>query len=157
MNKTAKTSEDRTGHFRVLGGRSTKAGVEKKPKSFNFISGMVVTVALVLIACFALYPVGQNYYKSYRAGQRIQAEYQAVSDRNSTIQDEITYLNTDTGVEDSARSQFGYVMPGENAVSVTDAGSTSNMTTLPTQIKSGSVRAPDTWYTKILDKVFQVG
>lgn len=143
-------------HLGLIGRKdSGKAKVHKH--SFESVARTVVILALVFIACFAIYPVAQNYYKSTRNEAKLQAEYQAVSNRNAAIQQEIDYLSTNQGVEDSARSQFGYVMPGENAVTVSDVGNVTSSTALPTSVKTGSVKAPDTWYTKILDVIFQVG
>lgn len=115
-----------------------------------------VIAALMLVAVFALYPVARNYYQNLREQARLDAEYQALVERNATIQDEIDYLNTDQGVEDAARTQFDYVMPGEHVAVVPDAGSTTSSTSLPAPVRHEEVEVPSTWYTPFLDTLFGV-
>ena len=126
------------------------------PRAARMLSLSVVVAVLLLVAFITLLPVGRTYYQNYRHEQNMQAEAAALEERNATIQEQVDYLNTAQGVEDSARAQFGYVLPGEDSAIVTDAGDVSTTSKLPASIKPGSVQAQKTWYTDILDALFQV-
>lgn len=125
------------------------------PRRHKVLLGVATVFVLLIFSGALIYPSAQEYYKTVRAEDKLQAEYDAISARNDQLQSNIDNLNTDAGIEDQAR-QYGYVQPGENAVSVTNSGETSQTTVVPESVDTEDVKAPDTWYTKILDKVFGV-
>ncbi|MCI2242782.1 FtsB family cell division protein [Adlercreutzia faecimuris] len=110
--------------------------------------------ACLVLTCVFLYPPAQQYYQELRERDRLQAEYAAIQQRNDAIQREVDYLSGDAGVEDKARSEFGWVKAGERSVSVSgiDVQKESNFTA---NIVPGEVPAPDTWYS-FLDPLFGV-
>ena len=99
-------------------------------------------------------PVGSAAL-SVRARKR-QAEYDAVSSRNQAIQHEVDALQTDAGIEDRARQEFGWSYVGEYAVKVSGLGVNTSESSFEANIVSGSVKAPETWYSRILDPLFGV-
>lgn len=116
---------------------------------------MLIVCLIIFAAGLFIYPVTCQYYQSMRSQAQLEAEYAALQERNGTLQEQISYLGTDQGVEDYARDEFGYVFEGENAVTVGDAGPTESLTSAPPSVKTGSVSAPDTWYSGVLDFVFR--
>lgn len=120
-----------------------------------FIASVAVASCLVL-TCLFLYPVAQQYYHSVRELDRLQAEYAAVEARNSAIKAEADQLATDAGVQDKARSEFGWVAKGENAVNVYGLDVEPKSGTVNANIPPGSIEAPTTWYSPVLDAIFGV-
>jgi cell division protein FtsB len=113
--------------------------------------------ACLILACAFVYPSAKDAYTAIRNQDQAQAEYQAILSRNDEIQNRINLLKTDEGMEDLARSEYGYVYANENAVKVIGLGSQSIAADAENQtaaIASGSVPAPDTWYSPFLDKFF---
>lgn len=121
--------------------------------------GIVAFVA-VAFAVVMLYPSCQNYYNETRQLQQLEAEYDALQSYNAQMQSQVNYLNTDEGIEDYARSELGWIRPGEHVVSVEGVTSTSDNTRSNNRayaIPAGSIAAPDTWYSGILDVIFGYG
>ena len=130
------------------GGRRLSKGVA---------ASLVVTVCLVF-SCAFLYTPAQQYYQELRERDRLQAEYDAVQQRNDAIQSEVDFLSTDAGIEDRAHEEFGWVKEDETSGSVTglDADDGDDASGFTANIVPGSVKAPDTWYSGILDPLFGV-
>ncbi len=122
----------------------------------KFITGAAFMLCLVLTCGFLYTPV-QQFYHSVRERDRLQAEYVALEQRNESLQSEVKSLTTDSGVQDRAREQFGWVSQGEQAGAVkglsSDEEESSNFTA---NIVPGSVPAPETWYSPVLDALFGV-
>jgi cell division protein FtsB len=118
-----------------------------------------VTVAVILcfaVAAFILYPVTHEFYMAKRQNDRLNAEYQAVLERNEKIQEEIDQLDTPEGVADRAREKFGWVQEGEQAVNITGLPILDSTTELPEVVLPGSVDAEGDWLTVFLDEFFGV-
>lgn len=119
-------------------------------------------VCAIIIACFAfavssVYPDAQAYYLQMRANDQAAAEYQAILERNEELANHVTALQTDEGMEELAHESFGWVREGENSVSVLGEGTSDISADAKDQtsaIAEGSVPAPETWYSPILDPVF---
>ncbi len=113
--------------------------------------------ACVVFSCALLYPAAQQYYVALRQDAQAQAEYNAVAEHNQGLQSQIDALSTDEGIEDYARTEYGWVKDGENAVVVSDvsddsaANAAEQRTNMPSK---GSVPAPTTWYSDALDALF---
>lgn len=101
-----------------------------------------------------LYPVAKDYFEVHYAVAQLEAEFDAVSQRNDTIEKQIQWLQTDEGVEYRAREAYGWVKEGESVLNVTGADSTSTSTVLPTAVPTGSVQAESTWVDNLVKKVF---
>lgn len=91
-----------------------------------------------------------------RECDRLQAEYEAIENRNAAIQEEIDALATDEGLEDRAREELGWSKTGEHAVTVYGLGDGEGETAFSANIVAGSVEAPETWYSRWLDPLFGV-
>ena len=120
---------------------------------------MAVSLACVeclVLTCVFLYPTAKQCYVTMRECDRLQAEYEAIENRNAAIQAEVDALSTQEGVEDRAREEFGWVKTGEHAVNVRGLDVGEDESTFRANIVPGSVKAPETWYSKWLDPLFGV-
>ncbi len=114
---------------------------------------LAVFVVSVLIVGVVLYPIGCTYYQAMRQEQQLQAVLDAVNERNQSIQDENDELETDEGIENQAREEYGWVKEGEHATVVTNGG--DNSAEMPSQVDESQIEPPHTWYYDILDVIFQ--
>lgn len=119
------------------------------------LASLTVIVGLVF-SCIFLYPSAQQYYLSVRAHAQAEAEYDAVIARNEGIESQVNSLSSDEGIEDRARSEYGWVKEGENAVTVKGLDYEEDEVTYKKSVPSGSVEAPQTWYSPFLDFIFGV-
>lgn len=139
---------------RGASGRAGKAG-----KSASSAIGRIAVAAGCAVCAAAvmlfLYPTAQQVYIESREESRLQAEYDALTQRNEAMQERIDYLKTDEGIQDVARTQLGWVKEGETAV-VVEGLETSDEedSVVNIQIASGSIPAPQTWYSSVLDALF---
>ncbi len=139
---------------------STADGDGKAKKLRSKTASRIVIAAGCLVCILAvglfLYPTAKQVYLESREEDRLQAEYDALLARNNQMQENIDYLQTDEGIQDAARKQLGWVKEGETAVVVEglpdDSG--EEQSGVNVQIMSGSVPAPETWYSPVLDVVF---
>lgn len=136
---------------RTRGGDSQKAAARLVRKPW-FIATAVTAFCLVFTVSF-LYPSAAQLYHSVRERDQLQAEYAAIEQRNDSIQASVDALSTDAGVEDRAHQEFGWVSKGENAVTVYGLD-LDNDSTFTASIVPGSIPAPETWYSKLLDPIF---
>ena len=137
--------------------RCTRGGDSQKPASRLvrkpwFIATAVTAFCLVFTVSF-LYPSAAQLYHSVRERDQLQAEYAAIEQRNDSIQATVDALSTDAGVEDRAHQEFGWVSKGENAVTVYGLDLDDD-STFTASIVPGSIPAPETWYSKLLDPIF---
>lgn len=122
--------------------------------------GRVFYLLVGLVACIAvfmafLYPSVQDYYIALRDQAKSQAEYAALQNHQAQLQQDVDYLSSDEGVEDAVRAKYGWVYPSENSVLVQGVQSESDFDgTSVGAIPSGSVPAPETWYSGFLDQFF---
>lgn len=149
QNGTSTTSRNSAS----LGVLSRLTAWKSSPK---FAASAAVVVCLAL-SCWFLYTPAQQFYQSSREHDRLQAEYAAIEQRNASLQSEVDTLGTEAGVEDRARQQFGWVKPGE------ETGTVKGLSEQPDEVSSftanivpGSIPAPKTWYSPLLDAVFGV-
>lgn len=136
---------------RTRGGDSQKAAARLVRKPW-FIATAVAAFCLVFTVSF-LYPSAAQLYHSVRERDQLQAEYAAIEQRNDSIQASVDALSTDAGVEDRAHQEFGWVSKGENAVTVYGLDLDDD-STFTASIVPGSIPAPETWYSKLLDPIF---
>lgn len=132
--------------------RKQKAPRNPQSRRIAAIVGCIVLFAIVM-----LYPVGQHFYGVMRTEQRLQAQLDAVNERNEAVKAENDALQTEEGVENQAHSDLGWVKEGEEAAVVTNAqGTVDNASRLPEHLDVESITAPQTWYYSILDTIFFV-
>lgn len=121
--------------------------------------GRIALIAIIVVVVFSLlliYPSAREYYISCRQRDQLQAELEAVQQRNDQMQQQVDALNTNEGIEDQARSELNWTRPGEVSVTVEGVDKDYAHGTLPDAIEPGSVEAPEYWYTRILDFIFNV-
>lgn len=122
-------------------------------KKLIIVGGILLCL---IVSVVSLYPALRSYYLAYRVNEQLLQELAVVEGRNNQIREQIAYLNTKEGIADRARERFGWVPEGERAVNITGLDITDSTTVLPASIVAGSVAAPDTWWTQILDVLFAV-
>lgn len=134
-----------------------------KAKGGGFGSALwskVLMAAGAVVACFVLtgallYPTAQQYYLSVREHDQVVAELDAVRARNQELAQRVQSLGTAEGIQERAHEEYGWVLPGENSVYVqgVNDGSASG-SSVAANVVPGSVKAPETWYSPFLDKLF---
>lgn len=98
--------------------------------------------AVAVAALFSLFvfPV-RDYVAQSQTLERKISEFDALAEANEQLQNEVNDLSTVEGIRNAARTQLGYVLPGEARISL------APMPELPTTL-------PDTWpYTLVTDIV----
>lgn len=131
------------------------SGVSLNPRSPKFLASLMVAACLAL-SCVFLYPTAKQYYVAVRQHDQLQAEYEALQQRNATIKSEVDSLSTDAGIEDRARREFGWVKADEHAANVYGLDTDEDDSTYNKAITPGSVETPETWYSPVLDAVFGI-
>lgn len=119
------------------------------------VAALSVTACLVIAGMF-MYPAAKQYYTEMRHLDKVNAEYQAVTDRNADLAATRDYLQSETGIEEMAHEKYGWVNEGEHSVLVYGLPDDGTMADTNLYIKRGSVSAPETWYSVILDPLFGV-
>ena len=125
-------------------------------QSRRFVICSAVAVCLIAAGVFLYSPL-KNYYCNVREHDRLALEYQAVTDRNDKLQSEVNSLQTDDGVKARAHEQLGWVEKGEESANVTGLNledSSSDGEVVVANVSSDSIKAPATWYSPLLDRVF---
>ena len=116
---------------------------------------LLATAVFLVAATWLLYPAARDYYTAVREQERTIAAFDMARQRNEVLEQDVAALSTQAGVEDRMREQYGWVKQGENAVTVTglndDASVPTHIADLPAV---NSVKAPDTWYSPVLDRLF---
>lgn len=138
-------------------------------KGFNFsLSGLInmksspvfmvlsAVVACLVFTCVFLYPTAQLYYQEVRENARLEAEYAAIEQRNESLDETVSALQTDAGVEDAARQNYGWIYEGEQTATVAGLNIDEDEDSFIARVVSGSVEAPETWYSPFLDTLFGV-
>jgi cell division protein FtsB len=79
--------------------------------------GVIAILALV-VALFIL-PVRTWFHQRELLSVR-QTEYAGYEDTNEALQDQVTYLKTDAGLQEAIRTQLGYLHPNERRIPMMD-------------------------------------
>lgn len=114
---------------------------------------LIVFAIAVGIVGAVMYPIGCTYYQALRQEQQLQAVLDAVNQRNDSIQSKNDELQTDEGIENQARQEYGWVKEDEHATVITN--SADNAAEMPSQVDETKIEPPHTWYYDILDVIFQ--
>lgn len=116
----------------------------------------LLAVLIVLAGGFAfLFEPAKQCYTEGRKYDQLLAEYAAVQEHNEIIRSEVEFLSTKNGVEDRAREEFGWVKSDEQAGRVAGV-EVEEDSTFAANVVPGSVPAPETWYSGVLDPLFGV-
>ncbi len=105
----------------------------------RILMGVGITVFLTaLLATLFVLPL-RDYFPQNAAMAQKKTQFEALADANEQLQIDINRLNTTDGVVAAARSELGYVFPGEQRIQLLA------MPALPTTL-------PTTWpYTLVSD------
>lgn len=133
--------------------RAASSSLKRRRSVPTALYAVVAAVACLAFACVLVYPAARDYYVSMRTTAQQQAEYDALVARSDAIQSEVDRLSTSEGIEDEATKELGWVKEGENAVYVNGLDA-SDSEAVYADVIAGSVPAPDTWYSGILDPIF---
>lgn len=126
----------------------TRGVVRPTPEQARFSSnrGVIWTlrivgagVLLAAVASLVVFPV-RDYVAQSATLERKISELEALADANEQLVNEVNELATTEGTRNAARSQLGYVLPGEQRMSLTP------MPALPTTL-------PDTWPYTIISSI----
>lgn len=102
--------------------------------TLGLVVGISATFSLVV------FPVRDFFTQRSKVAEKT-AEFEALADANEALQIEINKLSTPEGIRHAAREQLGYVLPGEQRLSLV------KMPDLPTEL-------PNMWpYTLVTDIV----
>lgn len=106
---------------------------------------LCIAVGVLVAAALLLYGPAATYYRAWRAGLDLQAQYDALAQSNDQIQQQNDALLTRKGIEEEARRR-GYVGAGETGVVVEG---------LPDDSASSSDATPEyPWYVGVGDVIF---
>lgn len=106
---------------------------------------LCIAVGVLVAAALLLYGPAATYYRAWRAGLDLQAQYDALAQSNDQIQQQNDALLTREGIEEEARRR-GYVGAGETGVVVEG---------LPDDSASSSDATPEyPWYVGVGDVIF---
>lgn len=106
---------------------------------------LCIVVGVLVAAAVLLYGPAATYYRAWRAGLDLQAQYDALAQSNDQIQQQNDALLTREGIEEEARRR-GYVGAGETGVVVEG---------LPDDSTSSSDATPEyPWYVGVGDVIF---
>jgi len=95
-------------------------------------------VVLAFLLAVVVFPVRDYFIQSSMLSTKT-AELAALADANEELQNEVNALNTPEGTRNAARDQLGYVLPGEQRITLLPP------VALPTDL-------PDAWpYTMVTD------
>lgn len=117
-------------------------------------------LCVILVGVF-LYVPAQQYYKSVREHDKLEAEYAVIAERNQVLDEQNDSLAGDAGMEDAAREKYGYVVKGDQTAVVTGLSerttdSSRDGEQIEANVLSSAVKAPEKWYTPYLDAFFGV-
>jgi len=141
---------------------SRRAGRDNKKTSWldsmrspKMLAICIVTVCLIA-ACAFIYPTARQYYQTIRQNARLEAEYEAIQERNAVLQQEVDSLQSAEGIHDRAHELYGWVAAGENSVLIQglEPSTEGKANGYQAAITPDSIPAPDTWYSPFLDWFF---
>lgn len=138
-NATARVEAARQAKDRAAGVASSVGGF------FSAHRLPCIIVGIIVAAVVFLYGPTATYYRAWRAGLDLQAQYDALAQSNDQIQQQNDALLTREGIEEEARRR-GYVGQGETGVVVEG---------LPDDSSDSSATTTDyPWFVGIGDVVF---
>ena len=148
-SRRAERPERHNATARVEAARQAKDAVAAKAGALGgFYAShklLCIAVGVLVAAALLLYGPAATYYRAWRAGLDLQAQYDALAQSNDQIQQQNDALLTREGIEEEARRR-GYVGAGETGVVVEG---------LPDDSASSSDATPEyPWYVGVGDVIF---
>ncbi|MBQ9041705.1 MAG: septum formation initiator family protein [Eggerthellaceae bacterium] len=118
-------------------------------------------VVCFLLAIVFLYTPAQQFYQAQRENSRLTAEYSVLEQRNEAIDAQNDTLASDAGMEDAVRQKYGYIRQGDQVAivsglsdNVVGTARAADNDFIEANVLSSTVKAPEEWYTPILDAFF---
>jgi cell division protein FtsB len=78
---------------------------------------MATSIAVAAAFALLIFPLRDYVTQRSAIAQKV-AEFDVLADINEQLQDEVNALSTPEGIRNAARSQLGYVFPGEQRMSL---------------------------------------
>ena len=108
---------------------------------------IVLVFSLIAISIGFLYGPAKTYYLSTRENDKLQAQYESITETNENLKSEIEYLQTEEGIKDYANKKLGLIEQGENTGSVSglteDAEIDDSATETSSRLKYKQIKAPE--------------
>lgn len=136
---------------RGFGIPSAKRGLLKAPVILGTIA------AVLALSWVFLYQPAKDLYVASREHDQLQAEYDALEQRNARLAADVADLQTQSGVEARAHEELGWIKEGEETANVRGLDLEEVEDPFVANVVAGSVPAPQTWYSPFLDVLFGVG
>jgi cell division protein FtsB len=113
----------------------------------------VVIVAAILLAIIMLFGPVRTYYAAWRDAGRLSAEYEALSQQNTELMEQLDRLQSIEGIEDEARRR-GYAYPDEEVLVVD--GLEEEKLADPAKVDAAveAFEENQPWYVGFLDNLF---
>ena len=109
--------DDSTSHNREVSSAEIHIVKNRSLRLAAIPIGVIAILALV-VALFIL-PVRTWFHQRELLSVR-QTEYAGYEDTNEALQDQVTYLQTDAGLQEAIRTQLGYLRPNERRIPMMD-------------------------------------
>jgi len=93
--------------------------VRRGRKSRISATPFAIIVLLALVTALFVFPIRSFVNQRTQLAQR-QAEYAVFEDDIENVQDQVTYLQTEAGLQDAIRNQLGYVRYNERRLPMMD-------------------------------------
>ena len=119
-----------------------EARIAQRPRSRLVLGTFGFLIVAAIAAALFVLPVKAWLTQRDELAER-KAELAALELANTTLQRDVDRLNTTEGIEDAARDELGYVIPGEERVGIVDAAP------LPTAL-------PDGWPYDLVNRILAV-
>lgn len=139
------------------GASGVLSNVSYSPRAMRVLTA----VLCVVVAFVLLYDPARQCYQAQREHDRLAAEYSTIEQRNDVLDVQNDALVSDAGMEDAVREKYGYVKAGEETAVVSGLSDETVDTAhdsdaVEANVLSSSVKAPEEWYTPLLDAFFGV-
>ena len=73
-----------------------------------------LVLCCIVFSIFFLYQPAKDFYMSVREQDRLQAQYDALKNTNTQLQNDIDFLQTEEGVKQRASETLGLIQAGES-------------------------------------------
>lgn len=112
----------------------------------------VAVIAAILLAIIMLFGPVRTYYAAWRDSGRLEAEYEALSQQNAELMEQLDRLQSLDGIEDEARRR-GYAYPDEEVLIVD--GLEEEKLADPAKVEAAveSHEEMQPWYVNFLDNL----
>ena len=162
--RAAVTRADRPKRFSAIArANRTRAGEGGglSPARSTLFSGegpriTAIVVVVVLATGLIFYTPLQTLYVSHREHAKLLVEEAAVKERENYLESKVDELSTPQGIEAEAASSLGLVTKGEKTAEVEGLESRGDEKDIKVDVVSQDIKAPETWYSPLLDSFFGV-